>query len=471
MKLGRTSLIHFNTQVITSAAGFLTTFVIARLLGADVLGTFSVATSVMVLITIPTNTIGGAMNKRISEQQEPSSYFSAGMIIIVAFAIVLTAGLVGFGSILNEYLGASIVDLFILMVIGSAFYNLYTTILNGENKVIESGVVNTLEQVFQFLFQAGLIVLGYELAGLFAGKILSLLVAVIIAILISDLTFVTPKRHHFERIYEFAKYTWADQVKGRSFAWIDVFILGIFVESTLIGIYQVSWTFASTLILVSLSIQNTLLPEMSYLGVEKDWEEVHHLLTEALVFVGVFAIPGLFGAAIIGADLLTIYRPVFAQGYEVLLLLIVARAVDAYARQLLNTLAAIDFPKYRFRANIVFVVVNTALNLVLIWKFGWLGAAIATAFSAGIELILGYYYVTEVLGKPDIPYDQILRQFLAAGGMAVVIYLLTQVIPVTNYTVIGLVLVGAAVYTVLLLTISKLVRQKFRMLVPDTIPR
>jgi O-antigen/teichoic acid export membrane protein len=471
MKLGRTSLIHFSTQVITSAAGFLTTFVIARLLGADVLGTFSVATSVMVLITIPTNTIGGAMSKRISEQQEPSSYFSAGMIIIVAFAIVLTAGLVGFGSILNEYLGASIVDLFVLMVIGSAFYNLYTTILNGENKVIESGVINTLEQVFQFLFQAGLIVLGYELAGLFAGKILSLLVAVIIAILVSDLTFVTPKRHHFERIYEFAKYTWADQVKGRSFAWIDVFILGIFVESTLIGIYQVSWTFASTLILVSLSIQNTLLPEMSYLGVEKDWEEVHHLLTEALVFVGVFAIPGLFGAAIIGADLLTIYRPVFAQGYEVLLLLIVARAVDAYARQLLNTLAAIDFPKYRFRANIVFVVVNTALNLVLIWKFGWLGAAIATAFSAGIELILGYYYVTEVLGKPDIPYDQILRQFLAAGGMAVVIYLLTQVIPVTNYTVIGLVLVGAAVYTVLLLTISKLVRQKFRMLVPDTIPR
>jgi O-antigen/teichoic acid export membrane protein len=471
MKLGRTSLIHFSTQVITSAAGFLTTFVIARLLGADVLGTFSVATSVMVLITIPTNTIGGAMSKRISEQQEPSSYFSAGMIIIVAFAIVLTAGLVGFGSILNEYLGASIVDLFVLMVIGSAFYNLYTTILNGENKVIESGVINTLEQVFQFLFQAGLIVLGYELAGLFAGKILSLLVAVIIAILVSDLTFVTPKRHHFERIYEFAKYTWADQVKGRSFAWIDVFILGIFVESTLIGIYQVSWTFASTLILVSLSIQNTLLPEMSYLGVEKDWEEVHHLLTEALVFVEVFAIPGLFGAAIIGADLLTIYRPVFAQGYEVLLLLIVARAVDAYARQLLNTLAAIDFPKYRFRANIVFVVVNTALNLVLIWKFGWLGAAIATAFSAGIELILGYYYVTEVLGKPDIPYDQILRQFLAAGGMAVVIYLLTQVIPVTNYTVIGLVLVGAAVYTVLLLTISKLVRQKFRMLVPDTIPR
>lgn len=471
MNLGRTSLIHFSTQVITSVAGFLTTFVIARLLGADVLGTFSVATSVMILVTIPTNTIGGAMSKRISEQQEPSLYFSAGMIAVVAFTIALTAGLAGFGSILNEYLGASIVELLILMVIGSTVYNIYTTILTGENKIVESGVVNTIEQVFQFLFQAGLIVLGYELAGLFAGKILSLFVAVIIAILISDLTFVFPKRRHFERLYEFAKYTWADQVKGRSFAWIDVFILGIFVESTLIGIYQVSWTFASTLILVGLSIQTTLLPELSHLGVEEDWEQVHHLLTEALVFVGVFAIPGLFGAAVIGADLLTIYRPVFAQGYGILLLLIVARTLDAYARQLLLTLSATDFPKYRFRANVVFVVVNAVLNFVLIWKIGWFGAAIATVLSAGVELGLGYYYISVVFGKPDIPYDQILRQFLAAGGMAVVIYLLTQVVPVTNYTVIGLVLVGAAVYTVLLLTISKLVRQKFRMLVPDTIPR
>jgi O-antigen/teichoic acid export membrane protein len=178
----------------------------------------------------------------------------------------------------------------------------------------------------------------------------------------------------------------------------------------------------------------------------------------------------LFGAAIIGRELLTIYRPQFALGYGILLILILARTFDAYANQFTSVISGYDRPELVFRTNVVFVVINTLLNFVLIWAFGWYGAAVATAFSALVELVLAYYYVTTAIGYPEIPYRQILYQFVAAAGMAVVLYTLTQHITVNNYSVVATVFIGAAVYLILLLIISKPVRQKFRMLAPAWIP-
>lgn len=471
MSLSRTSLFHFVTKVLTSIAGFLTTLVIARLLGADVLGTFSVITSLVVILTIPTNAIGGAMTKRISEQRDTSEYFTAGIVII---AVLLTA-LVGFilatKPLIESYIGAPVVGLVVLLVITASLYRLYTSTLTAEKKVVTSGALETLDQVLQLIFQAGLIVLGYHLAGLIVGKALSFVLAILVGVFASDLRLAMPDRHHFQRLYDFAKYTWMSQIRGRSFSWIDVLLLGFFVNSTLIGIYQVSWTLASTLILVSQSIQSTIFPEMSELGVANEIERIHHLLSEALVFVGVFAIPGLFGAAVIGRELLTIYRPQFSLGHGILLILILARTFDAYAGPFMSVLNAYDRPDLVFRIDIVFVGMNVLLNLVLIWQFGWYGAAVATAFSAGLELVLASYYVAMTIGSPEVPYGQLLRQFLAAGGMTVLLYSLTWYVPLNNYTVVVLVFVGAGVYTALLLAFSNLVRQKFRMLAPGMTPR
>lgn len=470
MSHSRTSLFHFGAQVLTSVAGFLTTLIISRLLGAEVLGTFAVITSLVIILVIPSNAIGGAMSKRISEREAPWEYFTAGIIVIAALLAVLIVALSVANPLLEEYIGAPVGGLLILLIVGSSAYNLYTSVLVGEKKVVAKAALGTLEQVLQLILQAGIVALGYGLAGLVVGKIASFAIAALVGVFVSDLRLTLPNRHHFQRLYDFAKYTWMGQIKGRSFSWIDVLILGFFINNTLIGIYQVSWTLASTLILVSYSIQNTLFPEISELGVDNDVEQIHHLLTEALTFLSIFAIPGLFGAAIIGRELLTIYRPQFALGYGILLILILARTFDAYANQFTSVISGYDRPELVFRTNVVFVVINTLLNFVLIWAFGWYGAAVATAFSALVELVLAYYYVTTAIGYPEIPYRQILYQFVAAAGMAVVLYTLTQHITVNNYSVVATVFIGAAVYLILLLIISKPVRQKFRMLAPAWIP-
>ncbi|MFB6308142.1 MAG: polysaccharide biosynthesis protein, partial [Haloarculaceae archaeon] len=59
MRLGKTATIHFVSQAAVSVAGFVATFAIAVLLGADGLGRYSVAVAIgFFWLAIPTNAVG-----------------------------------------------------------------------------------------------------------------------------------------------------------------------------------------------------------------------------------------------------------------------------------------------------------------------------------------------------------------------------------------------------------------------------
>jgi O-antigen/teichoic acid export membrane protein len=131
---------------------------------------------------------------------------------------------------------------------------------------------------------------------------------------------------------------------------------------------------------------------------------------------------------------------------------------------LVSALGAIDHPEFVFRVGVVFTIINIGLNVLLIWFFGMVGAAIATSFAAFIELILGYTYLSRIIGKIHIPIRTIGSELGAGLLMAGALLVLTQFVPVTNYTVLGLVILGAAIYVSVLLGVSVRVRQKANML-------
>lgn len=460
MTLSRTSLFHFSIQLVTSVAGFLATFVIARYLGADTLGVFVQVTALIAIITIPTKTVTSAASKRISERKDQNEYFTACLILLLGFVVATGTVMWIVKPYLSTYLGAPVVGLMVLYMISNSIFDLYTSILTGEKKVVASGILGAVEQGLRFLLQFSFILLGYALAGLLFGQIFSILGATLVGVFVSDLKIRKISRIHVLRLVSFAKYIWMNEIKGRSFSWMDVLILGALVESSFVGIYEVSWTLASVLILISQSVQQTLFPELSELGVDQQYDQVRHFLDEGLVFVGIFAIPGLFGSVVLGGDLLSIYRPVFSQGQPVLILLIFARLLDAYASQLISALAAIDYPELVFRVGAVFTVINVSLNVVLIWRFGWIGAAVATCIAALTELVMCYIYLSKTINKLSIPIKTIIIEIGAGAVMAMVLIPLTRYISVTNYTVIGLVFIGSLIYLSILLGISSRIRQK-----------
>ena len=473
MRIGRTAFLHFTTQVVVSIAGFISSFAIGFLLGESVLGQYSIAVALgFYWLVIPGTAIAQAINKRVSEGISPSAFLTAGYAINTVVALLTGVLILGLGTAVGAFFPESSAP-FVRVLSGSkelvaglavAAVLFQTSIegLGGQKKVAEVGVIKAIERVLRTSGQVAFILLGLGLMGLLVGQIASLLLAGFFAVFLYEIGFKRPTKQEVRELLTFSQYGWASSFQARAFGWLDVLILSLFVSDGLIGIYEAAWGFGSLLATLSSSIQAALFPEISELAVKDQYDEIRHILGEGVVFAGLFVIPGFFGAAIIGERLLEIYRPSFGKGAPILVLLIVAYVADVYGSQFINALNAIDRPDATYRVNLIFVVSSIGLNFLLIWQYGWVGAAVATALSSWLRTVLAYLTITKSLGSPYIPFQHIGWEILAAIVMAAVVAFVNQFVPETRLFTVLLVLLGATVYTGLVVLLSTLIRRKAR---------
>ncbi|MFQ3294654.1 MAG: O-antigen/teichoic acid export membrane protein [Natrialbaceae archaeon] len=480
MRLGRTTFLHFLSQVVVSIAGFASRFAIAFFLGEQVLGQYSVAVGLgFYWLVIPGTAVGLAINKRVSEGTDQAEYWTAGVLtnIILAFAVaglvfgsaylVRTAGLFAdttFGSVLTDTSA-----LIALLAFAAILRQTVNSGLSGQKRVALVGGLNASERVLRTTLQIVFILIGFQLFGLLVGHAASLAVVSILAILVFGQRFARPARHHVENLFSFGKYAWLSALQGRTYGWMDVLVLSFFVSDGLIGIYEAAWGLASLLAVVSTSVQSTLFPEMSSLAVDEEYARIRHVLGEGVVFSGIFVIPGLVGAAIIGERVLSIYRPSFAKGATILVVLILAYAVDVYGSQFISALNALDRPDVTYRVNLGFIVLNVVLNVALIWQFGWFGAAVATFLSAALRGTWSLGALSREIGPPDVPLKHVGYEVVAALGMGVAIVPIAAWAPGTRLWTVVVVLAGATIYVTILLALSSLVRRKARGLVASIV--
>jgi len=472
VRIGQTSVVHFGSELLASLAGFLATLYIARELGSGTLGTYALFVAVLIwLKTIFGSGLHQAVTKRVSEGDGGTEYFGAGVVIQTAVFLALIAGLVVARQLINDYLGfpgAALLGLALGVVLA---YSLVTAALNGAEKVHIAALLQPLDRMVQSGVQLAVVffgLLGGGIAGLVWGYVVGAGVAACAGALLLSLRPALPTRDHLSRVLEFTRYSWLSGIEGRSFSAMDTVVLGLFVTSSFIGFYEVAWNLASLLAIFGNSIAEALFPTISKLDNDAEYEAIRDLVGNGLTYTGLFLIPGLIGVLFIGDALLAIYGPEFQRATTVLAILVAARLVYAYEAQLVNALNAIDYPEVAFRVNIVFIAANVSLNLVLVYLYGWVGAAVGTALAAVVGLVAAYYALTDVI-TVNVPIGEIARQFAAAGVMGLCLYPTRGIIfgfvrkPLLQAFV--LVAFGAAVYFAALILLST----RFRTTVQDNI--
>ncbi|WP_225334126.1 oligosaccharide flippase family protein [Halomicrobium urmianum] len=467
LRIGRETILHFASQVGVTLAGFVASFVIARIGGADVFGLYSVAVAIMFWMNVPAKAISTALTKRLSEGDDRSTFLATGLLLEGGLAVVLGLGIAAASPLLQRYVTAPVGPLLGLLV--AANVGLITVIgaLQGEKKVAASGGMKTAERVVRSTLHVGLVLLGYRVSALVAGHVVSLVIATAIGVYLSDLDVGRPSVAAARSLIDYARFSWLGKLKTRAFGWMDTIVLAAFaVGPGLIGVYEIAWNVASIFALLATSVRSTLFPELSELAADEGYDRVHHLLNEGMVFTGLFLIPGLFGAAVVGRGVLQIYGTEFTQGATILVVLVFARMLAAYGNQLLNVANAVDRPDVAFRVNSVFVTANLVFNVAFVYAFGWRGAAAATALSGSLVLILGYRSLRGIIGPPDVPWVELGKQVGAGTLMALTVASLQAVLPRSHYVTVLLVGVGAAVYGVALLVVSTRVREKAVAFVP-----
>jgi O-antigen/teichoic acid export membrane protein len=445
------------------------------MLGAEPLGIYHLSLGLVSWLSmVGTMGFSQAISKRISEGEEQGAYAAAGFLIQTVFFTVVTIGLLVAREYINTYVGYPVTGFLILILLVVLGFSIVNDTLTGINLVHIYGILIPVKVGTRSLLQILLIAAGLGITGLFIGHIAGIALIMIVGsyiVLRNIPTLTRPTVRHFKELIKFAKYSWIGDIRGQMFNYMDVIVLGFFVSQTLIGIYSVAWNVTQFLILFSGSITNTLFPEMSRLSNEENPDAVSGLVEKSLTYGGLFLIPGLFGGALLGEQILRLYGPEFSQGATILVVLVIAQLIQGYQKQLTNTLNGIDRPEMAFRVNGIFVVANLLLNVVLIYLYGWVGAALATAISGGISTVVSYVYVNSIIDF-SFPRKEILYQIIASVVMACAVYgglwaentfalLQNNII-----LVLTLVVVGAGVYFVSLLTLSVEFRETVRSNLP-----
>jgi len=466
MRYGRTSMVNFLSRAVMSVSGFVATVILTRTLGQKQYGAYVVVLSVLSWVAIAGKFgLPQAVRKRVSEGTGGNFVVAGGVLQVGLFGFVAVALWIT-RPYLNDFLGIKATGILVVMLAVHLLIVFVRSVLDGQHLVHISSVLSPVEWTSRSLVQVTLVLSGFGIAGAFTGYVVGAIVAALVGLWFISVPDKLPSKQEFNRLKSYAQFSWLGSIKNRTFMSMDTIVLAVFVSNSLIAVYEIAWNLASLFAIFGSSISATLFPEMSDIASENGAsDEIAGLLRVSLVYSGLFIIPGLVGAVLLGDVVLTIYGSGFETGYYVLLVLTFARLLYGYMEQFLSTINALDHPNLTFYINAVFVAVNLGLNVVFTWQFGWYGAAAATTISAALGLFLGYYYAAQLVDI-TIPVEEIAKQCLAAATMAGSVLTARVLVGDSLPIVVVLVGFGAAVYFTTLLVLSR----EFRTTVADNLP-
>jgi O-antigen/teichoic acid export membrane protein len=458
--------------------GFVATIYFARKLGSSVLGVYFLVIALVGWLKLGNNMgVAKALAKRISEGGEKSQHLLAALSILTVAFVLISVGVYITRGQVNRYLGDDLYVYVILLLAADLAFTFVSAVMRGEKLVHVLGLVSVSKTVLRVIIQVSAVVLGLGAVGLLAGKAVAVSALSIVGVVLTltyfgrSINIELPRREHYRSLINYAKFSWIKSVESITYQRMDTIVLGFFVPANLIGIYSICWNIAIFLEVFGKSLSMTLFPEMSEISNEEGAEEVSSYVEDALSYAGLIIIPGLVGSIVVGSGILNIYGGDFSRGSTILVILIGSTLVHGYHRQMVNTLDAIDRPDMSFRVHIFFAITNMSLNFVLVYFYGWIGAAIATLVSIIASLVLAYRLLSSII-EFSVPYTEILKQLFSAAVMGPLVYALVRIFDSLGLNtqrfipVLVAVGFGAFVYFLCLLTVS----ERFRGVVTANLP-
>ncbi|OUJ19217.1 MATE family membrane protein Rfbx family AglR [Methanonatronarchaeum thermophilum] len=462
MRLAKSSIAVFLIKIFVAVIGFLGTWYAARVVGAEGLGVFYLFTAVVSGLSLFTSFgIGSATTKRVSEGREQGEFLGAAFLmnlglylVTISIALIFKDEIIGFIGYEPAYYFIFIVLLF------KVFKKPIKYALKGERRVATGKSLSLVSDSVRVGLWVVLLTAGAGVFGLVVGYVVGYLAALAVGLFLISIRLKLPSKRHFKSIFDYSKYSWLGSIESKAFSWTDTIVLGLFVAPAYIGIYEVAWSISGLFYFVAGAIGSVLFPNVSHLASKGKVDEIRDIIEEALIYVPIIAFPGLVGAAVVGEGVLRLYGEEFTIGYIVLTILILARIGNTFKSSMTKIINGMDRPDLSFRVYVVFLVLNLSLNFVLVYLFGWVGAAVATAFSITVAALIAYYYLNRLISI-KLPFRELGKEVFAALIMGLALYPLSIVLsPLLFFETIFLVVLGTLVYFGVLLLISTEIRVK-----------
>jgi O-antigen/teichoic acid export membrane protein len=186
---------------------------------------------------------------------------------------------------------------------------------------------------------------------------------------------------------------------------MDQTMLGIFSNSEAVGYYSMSIRLVKSLLTIVTSVAVVMLPRISNSIKNNKIKEIKQYVGLSIKLVYIIAIPAIFGMIAIGKEIITIYLgPEFLNSIFIFKLISVLLIIIGLAN-VFGTQVMIPYGKEKKYTMILAIaaIVNFLLNLILIKKYSYIGASIATIIAEFIIAYLSYREAKKLIGNiPEI---------------------------------------------------------------------
>lgn len=454
-KIAKNNLFLLSGQVTSLVLGLFYFAYMAGYLGAKNLGILNTAISLTLIIGLLGDLgLSSLMTREISRNQSLAPKYLGNILLVKVLLAVLSFAVVVVVANILGYSEPAIQVIYIIMLstIATNFTQVFTAIFQAFERFEFQSFGVILNSI---LMTVGIIFLVYHKLDLIYFSLLYFIVNSIILlysffICLRKLTFFD-----FHVDWVFLKQIileslpfWLNSVFVLIYFKIDMVMLSIISGDTSVGLYSASYRLIDALSFIPVVLMSTMYPVFSKFYVSSK-ESLEFAFKKSFKFLTIIAIPIGIGTTILAERIiLFIYRDV-------------QYSPSAVALQILIWASVLSFMNYgpstyfsstnRQRALMIFTcigaVLNIFLNFILIPRFSYNGAAIATVCS---ELAVGILMISNihVQNFSGLLTDVILKSLVAGAFMGIFLLIFH------SFTLILLILFAAIIYFIILYIIN-----------------
>jgi len=402
------TLITFITRVLTAIFGILITIVIARTLGAEGQGIYSLAIllpSTLLIFTIFGVNISSTFYIG-KKKYTPGEVFSNN-IFFTSFLSISTF-LIGLIIIFffSDKVFPGVEKNYLFLALGlipfNLFFELISSILLGMQEIKKYNAISFL-QSFLFLFLVAVLLLGlkFGVTMIIFSQIFSFIIAGIILFFVAKKeigTFVLKlNKNYIKDAFNYGMKNYLGGVLTFLHYRIDLFLVNLFINPIAVGFYYVAVRLAESIWLISNSAATVLFPKVASETNEKNLKEFTPLVCRNILFI-TFLIAILL--LILSHLIITLlYSEKFLDSIYPFQILLIGTFFIAGWKILASDIAARGKPMLNTYIVGFSVILNIILNILWISKWGIAGAAWATTISYFSLLIITIFIYTKISGN------------------------------------------------------------------------
>lgn len=402
-------------KVIGIGISLIVSVFIGRVLGAEGLGVINLSNRI-VQLTVAFGLFGiqQVIIKEVSIAHKNGDFKTIGNVMFSSYIFngLLSLSITLVMALLSPYIAADIFNepklrwpllIAVLVITPQVFSRIYASGLIGYRKIWQSSLVDqTLSMTFTGLLLFILFFTDFKITiniVAIAYAIGRLVVTGVMAVYWIRLYRYKIKRSlYLKRMLKTAKPLFYTSIIVIVVTTSDTLLLGFFSNSTQLGLYVVASKIALLTSFVLQVTNNALSPKIAQLyksGEKEKLEQMVQTTTKSLFYIG---LASFFILVVFGVRILSIWGDDFTLAYWSLIILSFGQLINISTGASGVLLVMTGFEKIRRNIAYFSLVVNLTLNVIMIYYYGAIGAAIAMAITVITENLLKVYFAKKTIG-------------------------------------------------------------------------